>query len=122
MTMYDAWGVWAVTRPKKVDRAQIVARFKKFLRTIRYEPVCLAEICAAIGVPERTLRLCCQERFGLGPIHYLRLRRMHLARRSLLNAGSFRTVTQIASDYGFSELGRFSVETGCCLAKRLPKR
>jgi AraC-like DNA-binding protein len=46
----------------------------------------------------------------MGPIHYLALRRMHLARRALLRAdSSTATVTKIATDYGFWELGRFAV-------------
>jgi AraC-like DNA-binding protein len=46
----------------------------------------------------------------MGPIRYLNLRRMHLVRRALLHSGpSTATVTQIATDHGFWELGRFSV-------------
>lgn len=91
--------------------ARIVARFEEFLESRRYEPVYLAEICAAIGVSERTLRTCCQEHLGMGPIHYLWLRRMHLAHRALLLADAkSKTVTEIATEHGFWELGRFSVE------------
>ena len=90
---------------------QVIGRFEDFLAARRYEPVYLAEICAAIGVSERTLRSCCQEHLGMGPIRYLWLRRMHLARSSLLGAGSaVKTVTEIATAHGFWELGRFSVE------------
>ena len=47
----------------------------------------------------------------MGPIHYLWLRRMHLARRALAAATSDGlTVTGVAADYGFGELGRFAVE------------
>ncbi|MBV8189916.1 MAG: AraC family transcriptional regulator [Alphaproteobacteria bacterium] len=68
-------------------------------------------MCTAIGVSERTLRTCCHEHYGIGPIHYLWLRRMHLARRALLRAEpQAKTVTEIATDHGFYELGRFSVE------------
>jgi AraC-like DNA-binding protein len=90
---------------------QVIGRFEDFLAARQYEPVYLAEICAAIGVSERTLRSCCQEHLGMGPIHYLWLRRMHLARSSLLRAASaVKTVTEIATAHGFWELGRFSVE------------
>jgi AraC-like DNA-binding protein len=45
----------------------------------------------------------------MGPIRYLTFRRMHLARRALLTADSSTTVTRIATDHGFWELGRFAV-------------
>jgi AraC-like DNA-binding protein len=93
------------------SHARIIARFEEFLATRRFEPVYLAQICAAIGTPERTLRTCCQEHLGMGPIHYHWLRRMNLARRALVDRDPARTtVTEIATKYGFSELGRFSVE------------
>jgi AraC-like DNA-binding protein len=70
----------------------------------------LAELCAAAGASARTLLMCCQEHLGMGPIGYLWLRRMHFARRALRMADpATTTVTEIATDYGFWELGRFSV-------------
>jgi AraC-like DNA-binding protein len=71
----------------------------------------LVELCAATGVSERTLRACCQEHLGMGPVHYLWMRRMHLARRALMRADPVTaTVTEVATDLGFWELGRFAVE------------
>jgi AraC-like DNA-binding protein len=88
----------------------IVARFEEFLDANRETPLYLTEICTAIGVAERTLRCACEEHLGMGPIRYLSLRRMHLVRRALLRADpSATTVTRIATDHGFWELGRFSV-------------
>jgi len=94
-----------------IEQCSIVSRFKDFLEAKKYQPLGLAVICAAIGVPERKLRACCQEQLSTSPTQYLRLRRMYLARQSLQTADpSTRTVTEIATEYGFVELGRFSVD------------
>jgi AraC-like DNA-binding protein len=88
----------------------IVARFEQFLEANPDRPLYLPEICAAIGVAERTLRASCEEHLGMGPIRYLTLRRMHLVRQALLRSDpSKATVTRIVTDHGFWELGRFSV-------------
>ena len=88
----------------------ILARFVEFLEAHPYRPLYLTEICAAIGVAERTLRASCERQLGIGPIRYLSLRRMHQVRRALLHSDpSTATVTQVATDHGFWELGRFSV-------------
>ena len=88
----------------------IIARFEEFLETHPGKPLYLTEICAAIGVAERTLRVACEEHLGMGPIRFLSLRRMHLVHRALQQADpSTTTVTRLATDHGFCELGRFSV-------------
>jgi AraC-like DNA-binding protein len=88
----------------------IVKRFEGFLEANPNEPLYLPEICAALGVGERTLRSACEEHLGMGPIRYLTLRRMHLVRRALQRSDPFTaTVTRLATDYGFWELGRFAV-------------
>jgi transcriptional regulator GlxA family with amidase domain len=88
----------------------IVAKFEEYCEANPYTPLYLPEICAAIGAAERTLRVACEQHLGMGPIRYLALRRMHLVRRALSRAAPSRTtVTRIATDYGFWELGRFSV-------------
>jgi AraC-like DNA-binding protein len=88
----------------------IIARFEEFLEANPDRPLYLTEICEAVGVAERTLRAACEEHLGMGPIRFLNLRRMHLAHSALLRADpSKSTVTCIATDHGFWELGRFSV-------------
>jgi transcriptional regulator GlxA family with amidase domain len=91
----------------------IINRFVDVLAANFDRPMYLAEICAVVGASERTLRASCEEHLGMGPIRYLWLRRMHLARRALLDADPAKaTVTQVATDHGFWELGHFSVAYG----------
>ena len=91
-------------------RNKVVARLEEFLEANPGRAIYLPEICAALGVAERTLRGACEEQIGMGPIRYLTLRRMHNARGALLRSDPSETsVTQIAADQGFWELGHFSV-------------
>jgi AraC-like DNA-binding protein len=91
-------------------RDGVIARFEEFLEANPSRALYLTEICSAIGVAERSLRVACEEHLGMGPIRYLTLRRMHLVRRALLRADPSQTsVTRIAMDHGFWELGHFSV-------------
>jgi AraC-like DNA-binding protein len=105
----------AAHMPTAVDRrwrhhSAIIGRFEELLAKNSDRPMHLPEICAAVGVSERTLRACCEEHLGMGPIRYLWLRRMHLARRALvLGDPAKTTVTQTATEHGFWELGRFAV-------------
>jgi AraC-like DNA-binding protein len=88
-----------------------MSKFEEFLAANCDRSIYLGEICAAIGVSERTLRRCCHEHLGMGPVRYLWLRRMNLARVALMRADpATATVTGIATDHGFWEFGRFSVE------------
>jgi AraC-like DNA-binding protein len=105
-----AEGVGARTASAAHRHDAVIARFEEFLEANRDRPLYLTEICAAVGVAERTLRACCEEHLGMGPIRFLTLRRMHLVRHALLGAEpSKSTVTSILTDHGFWELGRFSV-------------
>lgn len=93
------------------QHAIVMRRFRRVLEENSEQPIYIPEICKAIKVPERTLRLCCQEHLGMSPKRYLMLRRMNLARRALcVSATGATTVTDIATRYGFWQIGRFAVE------------
>lgn len=87
----------------------IMARFEDLLQAHPNRALTSAEICAALDVSGRTLRKCCGEHLGMGPIPYIRFRRMQLARRALRGADpATARVAQIAAQHGFSEAGRFA--------------
>jgi AraC-like DNA-binding protein len=103
-------GIPSVISVGTLRRRTIVAKLEEFLDANPSTPLYLTDICAAIGAVERTLRVACIEHLGMGPIRYLTLRRMHLVHRTLIQADpSKKSVTDIATDHGFWELGRFSV-------------
>ncbi len=75
------------------------------------EPLHIANLCRALAVSERTLRKAFHKIYGLPPYRHLRFLRLSQARGALLAAdGQVVTVTEIATGFGFVELGRFSVE------------
>ena len=89
----------------------IMRRFRRVVEEHPEEPLYIPEICKAIRVSQRTLLACCQEHLGMAPKRYLLRRRMHLARGALREAGrDAPTVTDVATRYGFWQLGRFAVE------------
>jgi transcriptional regulator GlxA family with amidase domain len=58
-----------------------------------------------------TLNTCYWEHLGMGPKHYLLLRRMHMVRWALRDATSAETtVAEIATRCGFRQFGRLAVE------------
>jgi AraC-like DNA-binding protein len=74
-------------------------------------PLRVAALANLLMVSERALRKAFQDTHGVPPSRYLRRLRLSEARRALLSAQDrMVTVTEIATLFGFAELGRFSVE------------
>ena len=91
-------------------RAKVMRRLEEVIMAMPEEPLYMPELAAQVGASYWMLRECCLDYLGMSPKRYLWLRRMNLARRALRRADLERTtVTETASDYGFWELGRFSV-------------
>jgi AraC-like DNA-binding protein len=94
-----------------VRQVEIMGRFENMLRGDFEKQPSTFEICAATGVPERTLRKCCVKFLGLSPSRYILLRRLNLVRARLQRADpATATVAEVAFRYHFSELGRFAAD------------
>jgi transcriptional regulator GlxA family with amidase domain len=75
------------------------------------QPVYLLELCQMLGVSTRTLELLFKRNLGVGPMRYLKLRRLQQVRASLRAADPYWTsVKALALDAGFWDLGRFARE------------
>ena len=75
------------------------------------DPICIVNLCERLRVSERRLRSAFRTIHRTSPYRYLRNLRMAEARQALLSTDPARTtVTRIAMDHGFVELGRFAVE------------
>ena len=88
---------------------QLVGKVDDYLDTTGLRPVHISEICAHLNVTRRTLHRAFFDALGLGPITFLRYKRL-CAIHSVLrdNDPATTTVAQVAIQHGFIELGRFS--------------
>jgi AraC-like DNA-binding protein len=89
--------------------ADIMVRFEDGLAGHIGPQLNMPELCATLGVSERTLRVCCHEFLGMSPTRYHLLRRLNMVRSALLRADpATACVAAIARSCDFFELGRFA--------------
>ena len=102
---------FSATDDRISSRLRILDRVEGFLEANTDAPIYIADLCAAAGVSERTLVNVFHQCFGLSPIRYLRVRRLHQVRRALRTSDpGTTTVSEIASLFGFWHFGRFAAD------------
>ena len=85
----------------------ILARFEDLL--VAEPSLPLVNICAGLGVSDRSLRECCKKHLGAGPGRYRYLRAMQHVHRALRTGNSSTaSVSGVAAQYGFRGPGRFA--------------
>lgn len=86
-----------------------VRRVEEYLEARTAEAVHISEICTQLHVSRRTLHRAFDEALGIGPIAFLRHRRL-CAIHTKLRAGQSDTLTisDLAFRYGFQNVGRFA--------------
>jgi transcriptional regulator GlxA family with amidase domain len=111
MTIHPSMGHTDVGRQARDSRYYLVQKAEMLALAYNDKPLQVSALSRALGVTERTLRKLFNEIHGRPPSRHLRMLRLSQAREALLSArGQLVTVTEIATDFGFGELGRFSVE------------
>jgi len=66
-----------------IEHQGVALRFEALLQAQPQRALRTAEICSALGVSARALRLACEEQLGMAPAAYARCRRMQQADRAL---------------------------------------
>jgi AraC family ethanolamine operon transcriptional activator len=91
------------------EHQDVAGRFEALLQAQPEQALPMAEMCSALGVPARTLRISCEEQLGMGPTEYVRRRRMQLAHRALRHGDrDGASISAVARRYGFRDPGRFA--------------
>ena len=87
---------------------RIVRQVEEYLGARATEPVHISQICGQLHVSRRTLHRAFHESLGIGPIAFLRHRRLCAVHTALRAPTEIGTISDIAMQYGFQNLGRFS--------------
>jgi len=90
-------------------RREVVGRVEAYLRAHPEDPVTVSSLCRMVGLSERGLRNAFYGVHGVSPKRWMLAARLRDVRHALTEGtpGST-TVTGVATDYGFYELGRFA--------------
>jgi transcriptional regulator GlxA family with amidase domain len=93
----------------RVNTRRVQAILDNALAASDWQPISAGAISDNIGVTPRTLRSWTQKQLGTSVVHYLNRERLHQARNMLTAYHCCDiSVTEVATRYGFFELGRFS--------------
>lgn len=88
---------------------KLVRQVEDYLETVGTRPIHVSEICFKLGLSRRSLHRAFHEVFGMGPVTFLRHKRLCAVHSALRESAPGRTtVTETALQQGFIELGRFS--------------
>jgi AraC-like DNA-binding protein len=92
-----------------ISRRRAALRAREFIDAHLDEPLSLARLCRASYACARALEYGFREMFEVSPMAYVRFARLSRVRRDLYFAKkSRRTVTRLATRWGFGHLGQFS--------------
>ena len=97
-------------RPSVIaSQRRVVEQAEEYVRARIASSVRLPSLCRIVGRSERGLRNAFYSVRGMSPARCLLLDRLHGVRHALSSPGASRTtVTEVATSYGFYELGRFA--------------
>ncbi len=90
-------------------QSQLLRRAKQYIEENASSPITVSDIAEDLNTSVRALQKKFREERQTTPASYLRSVRLQRARSALLNPGMSTTVAEVALDFGFLHLGRFSM-------------
>lgn len=96
-----------------------VTKALKYARGQKWEGLQVADLALAADVTSRTLLRTFRQQLGVGPASYLKLRQLNMVRRALRGrCEPSSKVTDIMSEHGVTEFGRFASEYKALFGER----
>jgi transcriptional regulator GlxA family with amidase domain len=96
-----------------------VAKALTYARDQKWGGLQVAELALATDVTSRTLLRTFRQQLGVGPASYLKLRQLNMVRRALRGkCEPSGNVTNIMSEHGVTEFGRFASEYKALFGER----
>src|SRR5262249_41198928 len=89
--------------------ARLVSEVENYVDAADGRPVHISELCSALRVPRRTLHRAFGDTLNMGPVGYLRRRRVSAIQTALKRTDrTWTPIADIALEYGFPDPGRFA--------------
>jgi len=114
MTTLLEWQPGSVSESLQRDSREVLPRHVRlvedYIRAHPEQPITIEQLTEMAGVSGRTLYSGFQKFRGVSPMRYLRDVRMERVRSDLLDPSQARSVTELATRWGFFQLGRFATE------------
>ncbi|WP_441281078.1 helix-turn-helix domain-containing protein [Tardiphaga sp. 862_B3_N1_1] len=88
---------------------KIVREVEDYVDRNSLKPIHISEVCNSLKVSRRSLHRAFLETFGMGPVTFLRRKRLCSVHTTLLEADPrLTTIADVAMQFGFINLGRFA--------------
>lgn len=95
-------------REERLDPNRRFAGLLAHIEANLHRPLCLRDLCDYSGYSARALQYAFEQRFGCGPMQWVRKQRLEAAAQALRQTGGQEPVGQIARRCGYTNLSSFS--------------
>ncbi len=96
--------------PGRQTRQRARSRALDYLRANRKRALTVHTLCDVAACSVSTLERAFVDEFGIGPKRYILQERLSDVRRAMLSEPAGRSVTDIASDWGFTHMSKFAAD------------